>query len=104
MEIMKEMKMKEKASCDKDDKEDHKKRQHDMIRKINAYALLVIVMLFVITGYGITQYRIVEMITFGLLTKQLSFILHMYLIIPLVFTLLVHLCSSCGILSILRRD
>ena len=100
---MKEMKvkdMKEKGSCDKDDRE----RQHDMIRKINAYSLLITVVLFVITGYGITQYRIVEMITFGLLTKQLSFVLHMYLIIPLVFTLLVHLCSSCGILSILRRD
>jgi hypothetical protein len=53
-----------------------KKSTARVIRKTNAYLALTTVILYIITGYGITQYRVVEKITFGLLTKAWSFTIH----------------------------
>jgi cytochrome b561 len=39
----------------------------------------VATIVFVVSGYGITDYRIVEAITFGLLSKSLAFQIHMSL-------------------------
>ena len=66
------------------------------IRRWTAYLALITVALFIITGYGITQYQIVEKITFGLLTKSLSFKMHMWLIIPFIAFMLTHLYYSCN--------
>ena len=63
-------------------------------RKLWAYLALATVVLFIITGYGITQYRIVEMLSFGLLSKPLSFRIHSWLIVPLILFLLMHICCS----------
>ena len=78
-------------------------KYENMIKKTTAYLALATVGLFILTGYGITQYRIVEAITFGILTKPLSFKLHYYLIYPLVLFLLVHLYFSCNLLGWLKR-
>ena len=71
--------------------------------RVNAYLALVTVLLFVITGYGITRYQLVEKITFGLLNKALSFQIHSYLIFPLIIFLLIHLLFACNILGRLRK-
>ena len=59
-------------------------------KKITRWALLVAILLYVLTGYGITEFRTVERITFGLLTKPLSFQIHHYLIYPMAALLSLH--------------
>lgn len=71
---------------------EEKKRR--ILRKTSAYTALISLILIIITGYGITQYRFVEQISFGLLHKSLSFKLHNYLMIPLAVSILSHLYFS----------
>lgn len=74
-----------------------------LIRKIAAYLALAVVLLYIITGYGITQYHIVESLTFGLLGKALSTKIHFFLIYPFLIFLLVHLYCSCDLLKWLKK-
>ena len=46
--------------------------------------------LFILTGFGITEFRIVETITFGLLTKPIAFKIHNNLWIPFVVLVSLH--------------
>lgn len=55
------------------------------------WSLLVITLLYLVSGLGITQYRIVEPLTLGLLTKSLAFGLHDDLLIPFVAVLCLHI-------------
>jgi len=43
-----------------------------LARKIIQWLLLAVALVLLITGLGITEYRIVENLSFGLLTKSLS--------------------------------
>jgi len=61
-----------------------------MYRKIIQYLLLVVTLLLILSGYGITQYRVVETLTFGLLNKAVTFKLHSGLIIPFFLLLVLH--------------
>ncbi|PNX49822.1 MAG: hypothetical protein BV457_00345 [Thermoplasmata archaeon M9B1D] len=61
------------------------------IRKIIHYGLLIIIILYIITGFGITSYRIIEQLTFGLLLKPTASLIHFYLIYPLVVFLYLHI-------------
>ena len=47
-----------------------------LIRKIIQWLLLAVVVVLLITGLGITEYRIFENLSFGLLTKSLSHKIH----------------------------
>ncbi len=47
--------------------------------------------MYIITGLGISYYRIIEALTFGLLTKALSFKIHSYLLIPFLILLALHI-------------
>ncbi|MFH1562132.1 MAG: hypothetical protein ABIF11_01745, partial [Nitrospirota bacterium] len=38
--------------------------------------LAIMIILLVITGFGITEFRIIEVLTFGLLTKNLAHQIH----------------------------
>lgn len=76
----------------------------ETLKKIVGYLLLTAVLLYVLTGYGITQFRIVEPLTLGLLTKSLSFKIHSYLIIPGVILLIVHLYLVCSLFKKLRKE
>ena len=69
----------------------------EAIRKTAAYLSFAVVVLYIVTGYGITQYRVVEKLSFGLLNKAVSFKLHSYLIIPLLVFLGLHLFFSCSL-------
>jgi cytochrome b subunit of formate dehydrogenase len=48
------------------------------LEKIVHWSLLIVIILYVVTGLGITQFRTVEALTFGLLGKNLSFVIHEY--------------------------
>lgn len=54
------------------------------------WALLLMALLVVVTGLGITEFRIVELLTFGLLNKASAFKLHLWLWIPFMALLAVH--------------
>jgi len=63
-----------------------------LIRAVIRWLLLAAIILYVITGFGITEYRIVESLTSGLLTKNLAFRIHDVLIIPSMTLLILHIC------------
>jgi dolichol kinase len=64
---------------------------HRLTKKITHWLLVAVILLYGITGYGITQYRIVEPATLGLLTKPLAFKIHDNLLIPLLVLLALHI-------------
>jgi len=70
-----------------------------LVRRTIHWLLTVVVIIYLITGFGITQYRIVEPLTFGLLTKNLAHIIHMSLEIPFIILVVLHL----WLLPLLKR-
>jgi len=60
-------------------------------RQIVHWLLLAVLALYLLTGFGITEYRVVEHLTFGLLTKPLAFKVHDNLIIPFIVLLGLHI-------------
>ncbi|MFC1638492.1 DUF4405 domain-containing protein [Patescibacteria group bacterium] len=58
--------------------------------KINNGALLIVSILMIVSGYGISEYQVVEKITFGMLTKSESFQIHSSLGIAFVVLLAIH--------------
>lgn len=65
-----------------------------MLRRIIHWLLAIIIAMYIISGFGITEFRVVESLTFGLLTKVLSFQVHEYLWLPLVVLLALHIYLS----------
>ena len=65
-----------------------------VIWKTIKWLLLVAVILYVVTGFGITEFRTVETLTFGLLTKNLAFRIHETLWIPFAVLLAAHVLYS----------
>ena len=64
---------------------------HRLTRKVTHWLMVAVILLYGITGYGITQYRIVEPTTLGLLTKPLAFKIHDNLLIPMLVLLALHI-------------
>jgi hypothetical protein len=52
---------------------------------------MVVAIVYLVTGFGITEYRIFETLTFGLLTKSLAHQIHMNLEIPFIVLLVLHI-------------
>ena len=65
------------------------------LRRAIGGLLLAFALLLIVTGLGITDWQIVEAVTFGLLTKALSFQLHNLIWIPFLAILAVHMLLSC---------
>ena len=63
----------------------------NLAKQIVHWSLLAVIALYVLTGFGITSYRTVESITFGLLTKPLAFKIHDGLIIPFIVLMGLHI-------------
>ncbi|MFC1907552.1 hypothetical protein ACFLW8_05650 [Chloroflexota bacterium] len=61
------------------------------IKRIVRWSLITALLLYAISGFGITEYRIVEPLTLGLLTKPLAFKLHDYIFIPFAILLALHI-------------
>ena len=70
-----------------------KKKQ---VKRVTNWLLLAVVVLYVITGFGMTQFRIVEPLTFGLLNRLLAFQIHTYLWIPFLVLLVLHIYQGTG--------
>ena len=70
---------------------------HPKYRRWVSWTLLALALLLVLTGLGITEFRVVEPLTLGLLGKSLSFQLHSLLWIPFLAVLVLHMVLSCGI-------
>ncbi len=62
-----------------------------LIKKIIHWLLTVVVIIYLITGFGITEYSIVETLTFGLLTKSLAHKIHINIVIPFIILLILHI-------------
>jgi cytochrome b subunit of formate dehydrogenase len=65
-----------------------------LVIKIVHWSLAVVAILFLISGFGISEFRVVETVTFGLLTKNLAFRMHEVLWIPFVVLLILHIYQS----------
>lgn len=63
----------------------------NILKNVTHWLLALVLAIFIITGYGITQFRIVEAITFGVVNKNISFRVHDSLIIPLIALLVLHI-------------
>jgi cytochrome b subunit of formate dehydrogenase len=61
--------------------------------------LALFLIVYVVTGYGITEFRTVEPLTFGIVDKVISMKLHEALGIPFLIVLLAHIY-----LSFLRKE
>lgn len=55
------------------------------------WLLLIFTLTYVVTGLGMMYFRVVESLTFGLLTKNLSFRVHSFLLIPFLIVLGAHI-------------
>jgi thiosulfate reductase cytochrome b subunit len=62
-----------------------------IVKRVIPWLLLALLALYIITGLGITQFRTVEKVTFGLLTKNLSFQIHEVLLYPFLALLVLHI-------------
>jgi len=69
------------------------------VKRTIHWLLTIVVIVYLITGFGITQYRIVEPLTFGLLTKSLAQKIHINLEIPFIVLLILHM----WLLPLLKR-
>lgn len=65
--------------------------KQSLAKRIVQWLLLAVIILYGITGFGITEYRAVELLTFGLLSKSLSFKIHNNLLIPFIVLLGLHI-------------
>ena len=63
-----------------------------MVKKVVIWLLGIVTVLYIVSGFGITEFRTVETLTFGLLTKNLAFRIHDSLWVPFIVLLLMHLC------------
>jgi hypothetical protein len=67
-----------------------------IIKTLTHVTLTVIIIMFIITGFGISNYQIIETLTGGVLSKLTSFQIHSNLIIPLIVLLVVHIAFTVG--------
>ena len=69
------------------------------IKRSIHWLLFAIIIAYIVTGLGITYYRTVEDVTLGILTKNTSFSLHEYMLLPMLLLLALHVAVSTGILK-----
>ena len=63
----------------------------DLVKRIIHWSLLTVTVIYFITGFGISEFRTVEALSFGLLTKSLAFKMHDSLWIPFIVLLVLHI-------------
>ena len=62
----------------------------DLFKTIIHWLLAILVIIYLVTGFGITEFRTVETLTLGLLTKTLAFKIHNNLWVPFIILLGLH--------------
>ena len=71
-----------------------------LFSKIVQWLLFSVAIVYLITGFGITEYRTVESLTFGLLTRNVAFRIHEGLWIPFLILVVLHI----GLRLILKKS
>ena len=64
------------------------------ILKVIRWTLFAVIIVTLISGFGISEFRVIETITFGLLTKNVAFRIHDVIWIPFVVLLVLHVFYS----------
>lgn len=64
------------------------------IKRIVSWLLVIMVALLVVSGYGITNFRTVQSLTFGWLNKPLAFRIHEGLALPFIVLVVVHIALN----------
>ncbi len=64
----------------------------NLLKKTVIWLLSIVIVLYGVSGFGITEFRTVETLTLGLLTKNLAFKIHNSLELPFIILLILHLC------------
>lgn len=78
-----------------------------LAKRVIRWSLVTVTVAYLITGFGITEFRAVESLTFGILTKPWAFKIHTNLEIPFITLLGLHVLLSPGLRAyraILRRS
>jgi len=70
------------------------KQQIKWIKRFIRWSLILVTITYILTGFGITEFRTVESLTFGLLTKAWAFKIHTNLEIPFISLLALHILPS----------
>lgn len=65
-----------------------------LIKIIIRWLLFTLIILYLITGLGITEFRTVGTLTGGLLSKNLAFRIHDSLFIPFITLMILHIFLS----------
>ncbi|TFH36465.1 MAG: hypothetical protein E4G93_02065 [Dehalococcoidia bacterium] len=60
------------------------------IKRLIHWSLLLAAVLTLVSGLGITEFRTVDALTFGLLNKAVAFRLHLWVWIPFLVLLIAH--------------
>jgi len=63
-------------------------------KRIIRWSLVIVTVAYLLTGFGITEFRAIESLTFGILTKPWAFKIHTNLEIPFVTLLALHVLLS----------
>ena len=66
------------------------------------WLLLAAILLYLVSGLGITEFRTLERLTFGLLAKDTAFRLHDALLAPFIALLVLHITLPL-LMRVLRR-
>jgi cytochrome b subunit of formate dehydrogenase len=67
------------------------------IKRTIRWSLVIVTVAYIITGFGITEFRTIESLTFGILTKPWAFKIHTNLEIPFITILAMHILLSPGL-------
>ncbi|MBN2076806.1 MAG: hypothetical protein JW762_14755 [Dehalococcoidales bacterium] len=67
-----------------------------MFKKIVHWSLLTAVIVLLISGFGIAYFRVIETITFGILSKPVAFKVHTITWIPFLILLGLHIMLTFG--------
>jgi Ni,Fe-hydrogenase I cytochrome b subunit len=67
-----------------------------IIKTLTHVLLTIVIIIFIVTGFGISNYQIIESLTGGTLSKLTSFQIHSNLIIPLIILLIFHIFITVG--------
>ncbi len=62
--------------------------------RLSGWSALLLLLLTLLSGYGISEFRLVNTLTFGLLNKVVSFQLHHYTELPLIALLSIHVAIA----------
>ncbi|MCX6671356.1 MAG: hypothetical protein NTX92_05510 [Euryarchaeota archaeon] len=66
------------------------------VQTLTHVLLAIVSILFIITGFGISNYQTIESLTGGTLSKLTSFQIHSNLIIPFIVLLIAHIGFTIG--------